>query len=449
MTSSTTCEVFVDGVRFADGSAGDSEDEPTALSGLSIVWGRDTTVDQPAPAVCSFSVIDPPGGASFIDELHTGLAVEVFASDLDAGLERSVIVFAGRITNLAGVFDDALGAPRVDVTAADFTADLANVQIGAEPWLAEPMAARFERILELAAGGAIGASIDPELGALLVSWLDVDRQPADGLLKSLAESVDGVLWPSVDPVTGPFLLVENPGSRLSQAHLELVDGLVVIVIGAGAADTLSACDVLRDPVTFVQDVSDVLTRAAVTWKAQTLDDDGLPAPTETTETLIDAELEARFGIRSIELTTELAASEDALDVAGRLLARLSSDDWRASGFVVDADDLVDAAGVRWVLDLLDNTTRPGLAIRVIDLPPWSPTAAPELALYVEGGSYSFLDGRWILELGVSSARGLGDSAAWNELDPAWRWIDFDPSIRWIDLIGVAGTDSSTTMEGAA
>ena len=45
-----------------------------------------------------------------------------------------------------------LTGPILDVTAADFTADLANRDIGDEPWLVEAMADRFHRILALAGG---------------------------------------------------------------------------------------------------------------------------------------------------------------------------------------------------------------------------------------------------------------------------------------------------------
>ena len=81
MSTGTTATLYVDGARFADGSPGDDLTDPVALSGLSVVWGRDTTVDQPAPSTCSFTVARPRRRLrSFLDLLHTGLSVDVTAT---------------------------------------------------------------------------------------------------------------------------------------------------------------------------------------------------------------------------------------------------------------------------------------------------------------------------------------------------------------------------------
>src|SRR4029079_19344481 len=82
MTTGATCTVYADGVRLADGGPGDDPADPTALSGLSITWGRDTTVDQPDPATCTFAIMDTPGGLAFSDRLHTGSEVAVTTTAL-------------------------------------------------------------------------------------------------------------------------------------------------------------------------------------------------------------------------------------------------------------------------------------------------------------------------------------------------------------------------------
>lgn len=626
MSTGTGVTLYVGGVRFADGSPGDLPADPTALSGLSIIWGRDTTVDQPPPSTCSFSVMDAAGGTSFLDALHTGQTVEVEASstfypetrqafrdpgfetdplavavtynasatatdraahsggrslrldpadatraarvvlppapvvpyltdpsawddvpttspgqvwqvgawvlaplgavgslapvlfsgpwasavsypdtaaaefvgtgvwqfvtapfdvgsaagywvgldltvyptgqawgDLDraqtwaatppaiewddlagawlddlavmtpsGGIVRTVLVFSGRITNMTVQYDDSTLSPRVDVTAADFTADLDNVDIGDEPWLAEPMGNRFSRILALT-DLDVAADIDDTLAPFIVSWRDVDRQPATGLLQSLATSVDGVMWSAVHAASGAYLHVEDPSLRSSLYRLELADGVVVIV-DAAQGGILSACDVLRDPITFVQDVNDVITRASVTWLEQTLDEDGNPAPTERTSTLIDSVAEETLGTRRISVQSELTTANDALDVASSLMVRLDVQAWRASGVTLD-DALLAGGDTALLLGLLDGTRRIGAAIRIVDLPDWSPSGA-ELPLYVEGGSYRFDDGRWLLDLYVSRGLGQGESVAWVSLDPTWQWQQFDPGVSWAELSGV-------------
>lgn len=629
MSTGVTCEVFVDGRRVADGSPGDNPLDPTALSGLTIAWGRETTVDQPDAATCEFEILDDLGGDSFLGTFRTGQTVEVtatgtlwpvaaqetfadpsfeaaplgstppgvfsgglvtvtderahtgaqsalmtpddaalvqravfapealsaapdawddiaatepgqtwtlaaavwapegssitvtpvvftrpdgthtldtaaafrttgtgdwvevsrpyvptvygawlgvavaitdrprwvdvpgtwaatpgtwrdravgFADDVsvlspEGGQTRTVLVFSGRITDLSATYDDGADAPVVHVTAADFTADLENIDVGDEPWLVEAMSARFNRILDLSEF-PVTATIDDRPGALLMSWQDVDSQGTAGLLKDLAQSTDAVMWAAVHQTTGPYLWVEDPSARKSLLTLaENSGGLVVIVPSGSFADaqTISACDILRDPIEWIQDVADVSTRVAVSWLEQTVDDEGNPDTVEHTFTLVDADLESEYGKRRMQVSTILQSEPDASDIATRLLARTHITDWRASGVTIDDPDsleVADDAATRLLLRLLDGTARIGLPIRLTDLPEWSP-AGSTLPVYLEGGDYAFEDGAWTLALTVSRAAALGTSTSWEDVAaPAWRWIDFDPSIEWIDLFGV-------------
>lgn len=383
----------------------------------------------------------PYGGPSWLDYAAAFLDnVNVLAPA--AGTVYEVLVFSGRITDMTAAWDDSVGAPVVHVTAVDFTADLDNARVGDEPWPVETMSARFNRVLTLA-GLPITAQIDSGPGATPVSYQDVDSQPATEILKDLSQSVDGVLWSAVHSTTGPYLRVEDPRERTSLYRLELVDGIVIIVEAGSVDDAidLSACDVLRDPVEWVQDVSDVSTRASVQWLEQTVDDKGKPSPTERTVTVIDADLETEYGIRTISVSTLLQAEADARDVADRILARTSIRDWRASGITIDDDDSLespDAAAVTLLLQLLDGTRRIGQAIRLVDLPSWSP-AGDDVPVFLEGGRYAYLGGSWTLDLTVSSAVSVGASLAWADVDPAWQWIQFDPGISWSDLYGVGAS----------
>jgi hypothetical protein len=202
---------------------------------------------------------------------------------------------------------------------------------------------------------------------------------------------------------------------------------------------LSACQVLRDPVSWVQTVADVVTRVAVSWKVQGVDDDGLPTTTDSTVHEIDPGLEAIHGSRRVSVSTQLQAADDAIDVAQRILARTSPADWRAEGLTVDDDDIPGGTtGVALLLDLLDGTSRIGAPVVLGELPSWSPAGAMA-GVYLEGGTYRFVGGRWVVELLVSSASGLGQSAQWDQLDPTWTWDQWDPAITWNDLRGVAAS----------
>lgn len=645
MSSGVVCSLFLDGERFLDGSPGDDIDAPTALSGLSVSWGRDSTMDQPETSTCSFQVMDRRGSEAFVNLLRTGRRISVTAtgiqfpdptestfldpgfeafeptvnaslaraarttqrafegthslgidpSDIDrrwtvtvppapfeppgtdpsawddipsthpgqswtwqarvwvpqgvtvevrpvlysgpylgaalpvgepltvvgsgsgsgsgswatvgatfvppapsgrwvglrlsgwptsgarwldvpgtwldldpawtwrdyvrvflddvdvrapaGGAPHEVLVFDGRITDLTAAWSDAVGGALVSVTAADFTADLENVGVGDEPWPVETMGERFERIIGLS-GQDVSATIDAAAAAPLVSYQDVDNQAVVSLLRDLAESVDAVLWHATHQVTGPYLWVEDVAERPALYALTLGgDGLVHITPGGGNTEALdlSACDVLRDPVEWVQSVADVSTRTAVTWLEQGVDDDGKPTTTDRTVTVIDPVLEAAYGVRRVSVSTLLQAEADARAIATAILARTSLTGWRAGGVTVDDHIILsaDPADVSMMLRLLDGTERIGLPIRLTDLPEWSPVGTP-VPVYLEGGSYTYERGAWVLELMVSSAVALGASATWVDLAPAWTWEQLAPEISWADLLGVSANGGTTT-----
>ena len=354
-----------------------------------------------------------------------------------AGTGRSVLVFSGRVTDLSTTWAEGAEGPTLDVTAAGFTADLDNRTIGDDPWAVESVDARAHRIVALS-GLDIDLDVDDTVADTLVSYRDVDAAGATKLLEELAVSVDGVLWPAVHLSLGAYLRLEDPALRLALLQLALVGGVIVVV--QGDPDTgldLSACLIDRDPVTWVQDVADVVTRVAVGWLEQGLDDDGQPKTTARTEQVVDDALETVHGTRRVAVSTQLQDGLDAADVAQRILARSDPAGWRASGLVVDDDAVIAGTqGVAFLLDLLDGTSRIGAPIVLGDLPAWSPAGASS-GVYLEGGAYRFVGGRWVLDLAVSAATGLGGSAAWDDLDPTWSWDQWDPDLTWNDLRGVA------------
>jgi hypothetical protein len=643
MSTPVGCTLYVDGARVADGTPGDPEAAPTALSGLSLSWGRTTTVDQVEPSTCSFELMDPPGGGSFLNLLYTGARVDVVASaavpgqpgqpvNVDGGFEaaatgidlhwtnlysghygqataarahtgahsatiidrsatpnavtfdsgvippappssdpsawdhipvlhngdvwtaaawlyppiggtvavqaavyaspsaqasrygtrldlpwqqaqswqpaaltytggtgaddgkwlgvgltltfaawnaigaipavtwaaapgswadwrgwsvddvavippddaaprRDVLVFSGRVTDLVAGWDESPPAVVCGVTAADFTADLAQRDVGAEPWPAEHLDDRFYRIVT-AADMPVRYSIEPSLADWRVSYLDVDRQQAWPLLADLATSVDGVLWAATHRTTGPYLWLADPRVQAALYELYLGDDGLVHVAPTSSVDRaieVDACDVLLGPVLWRQAVSDVTTRVAVSWQDQTVDPDTLlPAPTERNSTVVDATLEARLGTRRAAVSTLLTTADDAVEVAALLLGRLHLQSWRVGGLTwrTDLTDMNPDQVVR-TLDLLDGTRRLGAAVLLTNLADWSPTGGGTLPLLLQGGQYTFEDGQWTLELVTSSAASQGASLPWTALDPTWAWNEFAPDVAWTDLAGVA------------
>ena len=359
-----------------------------------------------------------------------------------SGASRAGEVFTGRITDLAAEWDDTAGGTRVKVTAQDDTAELANRYVGDQPWSVESLGARFGRILT-AAGQAMQSTVDPVPAARPVTYRDVDSRPAGDLLAELAQSAGGALWSATSLTTGPYLRLEDIDARPPLQTLAMDAGGVVRIVPAampgGHGLTISACDVLLDPIRWIQDVADVATRVAIGWKDQTVPN----KPADRTETIINATAEAAIGRRRVQVSTQLSQQADALAVGNSLLGRLDATGWRISGLTyrVDSSELT-PAGLAAVMTILDGTTRIGLPILLTDVPSWSPapppSTAPSVPLYLEGGRLTNDAGAWTLELVTAAAHATGAALVkWSSLPAAWTWAKWDPAIRWLDLAGVA------------
>lgn len=365
---------------------------------------------------------------------------------------RTVAVFSGRITDLTA--KAARPGITVAVAALDHTADLANDYIGDQPWPAQTITTRAARILDLA-GRPVIADIDPRPGAMNVSGRDVDNAAAAGLLTELATSADAVLWAAEHPTRGSYLWMEDTSQRAALGVLALDTDVGLVVITGNtrpaAGIVLSACDLLADQVTWGSDVADVITRVDATWAEQTLDEDGKLSPTERHVLVVDeaAEDPARgnLGVRRAGYTTALISEADAADVAGRVLYRSAGARWHATGLTWDTatGSALSDTDRATALDLLDGTRRIGLPAVVTDLPRWSP-GGDALGIYVEGGTYTYTGGRWILAVDASPAGATGYSATWEDLDPAWTWPMMDTRapapITWWAAWGVTADYAS-------
>jgi hypothetical protein len=57
-------------------------------------------------------------------------------------------------------------------------------------------------------------------------------------------------------------------------------------------------------------------------------------------------------------------------------------------------------------------------------------------MYVEGGTYTFDRGRWLLSMVCAPATGLGTSITFDQVDEAVRYVDVDRSVTYVDMVGV-------------
>lgn len=363
---------------------------------------------------------------------------------------RTVLIWAGEVTSavLQPAGDHAVTAA---ITASDLSSVLANVNVGDEPWPVQTVADRAATIMALIPTSP-PLIIDPDLQTTLVSYRDVDKQPPLGLLQDLAATAGGVLWITAHATQGAYLWMEDPRRRDAVRQFAIDDeGAVYITDGTDVLDgvaALSAQDVLRDPITWTQSVAQVITQASVGWLEQIAGGEGEQDSTEDhTEVVQDtAERIDRFGIRDLSVGTELTTAADAEALAARLLAASEGAGWIVTGMQLDTIllrhdiDTVDyATRLTVALDLLDATIRIGYAFTLIDLPEWTPEGAVR-SMYVEGGTYTWADHRWQLEMTATPSPGQGVSATWDDFaGTGVTWDDFRINrIKWLDAYGTAG-----------
>ena len=323
---------------------------------------------------------------------------------------RDVLVFSGEITDIRAR-TTADGKIEVEATAVDQLAELGNRYIGDVPWPVETVTNRINRIIT-------GLDVDVlnipvELGALLVTRRDVDRQPVAGLLQSLAAGIDAVLWSATHSTTGPYLSFEDPQRRIAVANLEEQGGWVVIVGAVEAGVTVTACQFNGD-VEWIRNVGDVLTRIDATWQDQST----TPEVTErNAPTVIDVTSEADIGARHLSISTPLVSESDAVTVAGRMLTRTRQLQWRAERLVWPLERIAvgDTETIRSALDLLDGTIRLGRGLLVTDIAYWP--VGESAGMYLDGGDYRFDENGWELTLHTTPQAGFGESVTWNDLHP--------------------------------
>ena len=143
-----TIQVYLNGVRAADGSnPNEPATAPFVVEGLSISWGRDNTLDQPAGDVCSFTMarrFTASEGQLAIFNRSLKLGVRV---DVDAG--SGYRVFTGQVTSVALSATGALGSGwiRYDIVADDALTDLSNRPSGTDDRPVETVSQRANYVL--------------------------------------------------------------------------------------------------------------------------------------------------------------------------------------------------------------------------------------------------------------------------------------------------------------
>lgn len=457
--------VLADGRILPDGEAGDPDSAVFGLDGLTVEWGRDNVLDQPAASTVALSVIlGPPPYPEWVRSQLLTVGARLWVTTMPSG--GSDTVAYARVSDVTLSWDPGRGCARAEITAVDHLGQLESEEIGDAPWPVQPIAARVARLGELTATGVLfeippaavaGSSAQTDLGAIPVAAQDIDATALAGVLQDLAAAGDAAAWPvygpsatAAPPVTGPLVWLRSNLDRLPLQTLHVGSGGLVTVgqplhpftvPGANWAH-VSACWFPRDDAAWGRSASTLVTRAGVGWLDASTITAEEPDATERTVTIVDAALEAAQGVHGTGFETLLTTAAAAQALAVRVLTRSGLDQWLTDGLRIDQvwippADPVYGDTAATLARLLVSHTRSACPILLDELPDWAPMpldAGGVLLAYVEGGSYTFTGGRWILDIRLSAA-GAGVPAPWQAVPPAvplWSWSNVDPAVRWAD-----------------
>lgn len=381
------------------------------------------------------------------DSLAVMALTDVGIIDPATGVGRAASVFTGRVTDIQAAWDGGSNRVIAKVICRDERGEIANRDIGGEPWPAESIALRFDRIMDAAELTGFQYELSPSAMTPIVTWMDVDRQQALSLLDELAVSADAVLWSASSLVFGPYLYLESMNDRAPLLTLEEgIDGLVRIVsnfdpLEAGAVE-LDACNLSLNGVWWISSVADYSTRVIVRWLEQVVDPETSEIkPTDRSVELRNEDDEALYGVYRDSIGTKLTTEAAANSLASSLLGRLNQRTWRLDG--LEWDTAVAGGMTSYDLDvfmtILDGSSRLGLPMVMTNLPDWTPIPMGQtVPYYLEGGTFRSRNGAWSLDLDVSSGVAAGNAAiAWNELPSSdWSWDMWDEAVTWASLAGV-------------
>ena len=406
---------------------------PGVLSGLSVTWGRDNRLSQPAASTCDLELVDPDGGTDYVALLRFGSVVEVLAVMPSGSRLR---VFMGNVSDLTVTHEDGTDAI-VKVTAIDPTASLSSVMIGERPWPAQTPAQRRSSIIAALPSGTLHWPALPAqvlTGAFPQARLDVDNQTAWDVISTFLLGIGLVPYPiSYGKDNQPGLVHLGPSFRgldpaydtrpnrrepyaqfLSEPDPNGTQYPVPTVV-------LDACDVDLDGTEFTANPDDALQTIRVAWGGSQEESEGGTGTFVRTYT-------GTPGIdntRAFDVTSCAPSGPMAGNVASQWSSHMNTwsfrfiAPWGVGALRLDPDTVTEMDDFNVLMGrVLEQTTRIAHGVMLQNLPDWAPWRAyktnarePHVLGYLEGGVYTYDEGRWVLDMNVSIELPLEGSLA--------------------------------------
>lgn len=337
-------------------------------------------------------------------------------------------VFTGRISDIPVSYSHALHRPVATMTAVEFPAEMANVRIGAQPFPSESAEKRINRITQLT-GLQIKTVIDERPASRHLAPLDIDNQDPWSVLTNIATSTGAIIWPATHATTGPYIRVEDLDKRQALYTLTIPPTGSITIDPAAQNAVIVPANSIHNNITIKRDTTDLATLIKISWKEVTRNDKGDLETHDQTEHTQDAARLAAYGYRSLSISTDLDTADQARDLAEKTLARTAPGGWQIPAATWDTT--LPGSDPISVIAALDSTRRIGLPIMITGVATWVP-GAPNIPVYLDGGSYTFSKGAWTLSLNLTRAATPANALTWRQTPAPVVWSRLN-RLTWADL----------------
>lgn len=147
---------------------------------------------------------------------------------------------------------------------------------------------------------------------------------------------------------------------------------------------------------------------------------------EIIDTYDDTDSQAAYGLRAVELTTELWHTSDATTRANQILLAQAYPLWNLGNVTVHVGSLDTELRDR-ILDLTNGST-----VIIDGLPASSPYT--QFQGIVEGWTETYTPGQHWLTLSLSDPRFSYQTVTWEDVEPTLVWEDVNPVLQWYNAV---------------
>ena len=406
-----------------------------ALSGLSVTWGRSTVLDAPAASTCNFTLV---AGADYTATVRDRARVAVYAVAPDGTRTE---VFMGLVSDVEVTHDDAPGTDtEVAVTAIDMSARLASMPLRGVfssglkvTFPAQTATARrtaMRSLMDVRAAALETPVFADGAGTSALAAYEADDPKAWDAWAALYAGLGFEVWPvgkyseallssylqmvATYATVSPYPYTRDISRASARVPLAPLTHETTTAKAPLPAPVLRACDVDLDGTSFgtgtgVVDTSG--TSLQVNYTDSAGESRGVMRGNSTQVVTLDS---------LVDNATDAGESADRLWNTVPSSSGGFKDTWTVEGVTIDPDSVTETDNFHQaMLAMLDQAARILRPVLLFELPPWVPwryatdptLSVDNIVALLNGGTYTYTDGRWVLGLVLVVQRPATSSVA--------------------------------------